>query len=83
MWPYCAGTRAAGVSTLIDMSTREGAAYFSDIAAAQPQEAGHLPQTLYFTDTHANCIRQWTSTGVTRSALAAPVRSIFVSRQSI
>ena len=61
--PEHAGGQATDVQTLIDMSTREGAAFFSDVAVAQSEGAWNAPGALYFTGTHANCIRKWTSTG--------------------
>ena len=47
------------MQTIIDMSTASDHAYFSDIAIKH----GHTSGPLFFTDTHANCIRQWTSQG--------------------
>jgi len=70
--PEHAGGQATDVQTLINMSTREGAAFFSEIAVAQSEGAWNAPGALYFTDTHANCIRNWTSTG---RALSPPVVS--------
>ena len=61
--PEHAGGQTSEVQTLIDMSTREGAAFFSDVTVAQSEGAWKAPGALYFTDTHANCIRKWTSTG--------------------
>ena len=58
------------MQTVIDMSTASDHAYFSDIAIKHEHTSGPL----YFTDTKANCIRQWTSQGeikITDQKLAA------------
>ena len=52
------------MGTIIDMSTSEGAAFFTDIAVVPKGGAGEASRALYFTDTHAHCIRQRTGTGM-------------------
>ena len=55
----CAGTGAAQVQTIIDMGTASDHAYFSEVAVKHGRTSG----SLFFTDSKANCIRQWTSQG--------------------
>ena len=47
------------MQTIIDMSTASDHAYFSEVAVKH----GHTSGPLFFTDTKANCIWQWTSQG--------------------
>ncbi|CAK0781184.1 hypothetical protein CVIRNUC_005307 [Coccomyxa viridis] len=53
------GTGAAQVQTIIDMGTASDHAYFSEVAVKHGRTSG----SLFFTDSKADCIRQWTSQG--------------------
>lgn len=47
------------MQTIIDMGTASDHAYFSEVAVKHGRTSG----SLFFTDSKANCIRQWTSQG--------------------
>ena len=53
------------MQTIIDMSTASDHAYFSEVAVKIGQTSGPI----FFTDTKANCIRQWTSEGEHQSQM--------------